>query len=387
MASKCRLILNGQTIEANIGETLVDAALGGWTVIPHDCCSGQCETCRVNVIGGSIDDQGTREGSTVLACTATVDGDAEIEFAEVPRTSTRSGLLTEFTPLGPDVVQLTVTINDPVEYRPGQYFNVKFSGFPGRDLSQTFRADGSCGAHELIFQLRRYPGGLVSTQIGTTIGIGHRVSVRGPFGQGFLRDGEGPVILISGGTGWAPMWSIAVEARRRQPSRDLIVIAGARDPRALYMRDALNWLIDHGVRDVMGVCEVGAVSPLRLGLPTHYLPLLGLEDSVYVAGPIPLVDAVRIKSREGRARCYADPFIPDARRPSLLDRLTRLIQSGAANRHRRASPAAPAPIYEPVYMEDREARGRPFARGDRVGAVKTATPEVADRSDRGPRRS
>ena len=85
MASTCNLIVNGHAIKANVGETLVDAALGGWTVIPHDCCSGQCETCRVTVVAGNVDDQGTGDGRTVLACTATIDGDAEIEFDEVPR--------------------------------------------------------------------------------------------------------------------------------------------------------------------------------------------------------------------------------------------------------------------------------------------------------------
>ena len=158
MASKCRLIVNGRSIDANIGETLVDAALGGWTVIPHDCCSGQCETCRVNIISGSVDDQGTRDGSTVLACTATLEGDAEIEFDEIARTAKRSGILTEIKSLAPDVVQLCVQLSEPMDYRPGQYFNVKFSGFPARDLSQTFRSDGSCAPDELIFHLRRFPG-------------------------------------------------------------------------------------------------------------------------------------------------------------------------------------------------------------------------------------
>jgi 3-phenylpropionate/trans-cinnamate dioxygenase ferredoxin reductase subunit len=89
MSSTCHLIVNGHSIRANIGESLVDAALGGWTVIPHDCCSGQCETCRVTVVAGSVDDQGTGDGRTVLACTATIEGDAEIEFDEVPRLAKR----------------------------------------------------------------------------------------------------------------------------------------------------------------------------------------------------------------------------------------------------------------------------------------------------------
>ncbi len=209
MASTCKLIVNGHSIKANIGETLVDAALGGWTVIPHDCCSGQCETCRVTVIGGSVNDQGTGDGRTVLACTATVEGDAEIEFELVPSVTKRAGTITEISNLAPDVVEVVVALAEPIDYRPGQYFNVKFLGFPGRDFSQTVRWDGTCEPNELIFHIRRYRRGLVSTQIGATIRVGHRVHVRGPFGQAFLREGSGPIVLVSGGTGWAPIWSIA----------------------------------------------------------------------------------------------------------------------------------------------------------------------------------
>ena len=46
--------------------------------------------------------------------------------------------------------------------RPGQYLSVKFAGFPARDLSPTVRFDGSAAPGELIFHIRRYPGGLVS---------------------------------------------------------------------------------------------------------------------------------------------------------------------------------------------------------------------------------
>jgi 3-phenylpropionate/trans-cinnamate dioxygenase ferredoxin reductase subunit len=358
MSSTCHLIVNGHSIQANIGETLVDAALGGWTVIPHDCCSGQCETCRVTVVGGTVDDQGTGEGRTVLACTATIEGDAEIEFDEVPRLAKRSGVVSKISTLAPDVVEVVVTLMDPFDYRPGQYFNVKFSGFPGRDLSPSVFADGTCGANELVFHIRRYPGGLVSTQIGATIRVGHRVHVRGPFGQAFLREGTGPIVLISGGTGWAPIWSVAAAARRTQRHRELIVIAGARNPQSLYMRDSLEWLVDDGVRDVVAATEVGAVQPLFPGLPTHYLPSLGLEDTVYVAGPPGLVDAVRTKARQGRARCYADPFLPGVQKLSMIDRMRQMLRAPAAQPVIAQPTLRPADAaYQPVLVEDRERRG------------------------------
>jgi 3-phenylpropionate/trans-cinnamate dioxygenase ferredoxin reductase subunit len=355
MSSSCNLIVNGHSIRANIGETLVDAALGGWTVIPHDCCSGQCETCRVTVVAGSVDDQGTGDGRTVLACTATIDGDAEIEFDEVPRIAKRAGVITEIASLAPDVVEVVVALNEPFDLRAGQYLNVKFSGFPGRDLSPTVRADGTCEPHELVFHIRRYPGGLVSTQIGATISVGHRVHVRGPFGQAFLREGDGPIVLVSGGTGWAPIWSVAAAARRTQRHRELFVVAGARDPASLYMRQSLEWLSENGVRNVIATTEIGATQPIRAGLPTHYLPLLGLEDTVYVAGPPGLVDATKSKARTGRARCYADPFLPSAQKLSVIDRMRQMLRTPAV----QPAPARPAlrPTYEPVLFEDGQRRG------------------------------
>jgi len=77
------LLINGRRIKASPGDTLLDAGLANRIVIPHDCCTGQCSTCRVRVYDGDVDDEGTREGDTVLACQATVSGNAVIEFDEV----------------------------------------------------------------------------------------------------------------------------------------------------------------------------------------------------------------------------------------------------------------------------------------------------------------
>ena len=164
------LVINGKTVKANHGETLVDAGLSGWVAIPHDCCSGQCETCRVTVVSGQVDDCGTAEKGTVLACQAKVIGNADDRLRR--RAGRRQALRRRHR-------------HDDARARhrrgrrharharsrcgPGQYLSVKFSGFPARDLSPTVRLDGTAGPGELVFHIRRYPGGLVSTQIGATI--------------------------------------------------------------------------------------------------------------------------------------------------------------------------------------------------------------------------
>jgi 3-phenylpropionate/trans-cinnamate dioxygenase ferredoxin reductase subunit len=365
MSASFDLVINGKTVKASYGETLVDAGLSGWVAIPHDCCSGQCETCRVNVVSGHVDDSGTAEKGTVLACQAKVIGNASITFDHVADLAKRSGLVTGITTLTSDIVEVTVLLGTPIDFKPGQYLSVKFAGFPARELSPTVRHDGTAAPGELVFHIRRYPGGVVSTQVGATIKPGHRVQVRGPFGNAFLRDGDGPIVLIGGGTGWAPIWSVAAAARRQQRHRDLIVIAGSRDAEGLYMRRSLDWLIEDGVRDVIAVAETGAGGAVRRGRPTHYLPSLGPEDTVFVAGPPPLVDSVKLKSRAAAARCYADPFLPNAQPLSFIDRIMAMLRRPAA-----APVEMPRPAIAPLPVP----RGRPLPVGTAIPPLPAAAP-------------
>ncbi len=248
MKRHCRLVLNGKPIEARAGESLIDAALGGSILIPHDCRSGQCQSCRVTVVSGAVDDGGSGHGRTVLACQAAVAGDAEIEFEELPLPMKRAGAVTEINELSPEIAEVVLTTSAPLEFRPGQYVRVKFSGYPAREFSPTFRLDGSFKQVELVFHIRRLPDGTVSGQLGKAIRPGHAAHVQGPFGQAYLRQGQGPLVLVAGGAGWAPIWALARSARSTQRNREMVVVAGSRDADNLYMLPSLQWLIDDGGR-------------------------------------------------------------------------------------------------------------------------------------------
>jgi NAD(P)H-flavin reductase/ferredoxin len=323
MGAQCHVVFNGKPIAAKAGESLIDAALGGSILIPHDCRSGQCGSCRVTILSGTVDARGSAEGRTVLACQATVAGDAEIRFEPLPLPVKRTGVITEINSCSPEIVEVVMTTSTPLEFLPGQYVRLKLSGFPAREYSPTFRLDGSSKPTELVFHIRRLPDGIVSGQLGRAVRIGHAAHVQGPFGNTYLRDGDGPLVLVAGGTGWAPIWSLARSARLSQRHRELTIIAGSRDAENLYLRPSLNWLIDDGVREVIATTEVGASDGVKPGRPTHYLPLIGMEDTVHVAGPSGLVEAVKSKARSANAQCYADPFLPSTRGSSLMDRIVR----------------------------------------------------------------
>lgn len=301
------LVINGKAIRARPGDTLLDAALGGRIVLPHDCCSGQCETCRVRVVSGSIDDQGTAERGTVLGCLATVEGNAEITFDPVPVVKTTNAVVESIADLGPDLLEVRLRPVRPVTWLPGQYVKLTFRGFPARDYSPTFSFDLNQPEGVLVFHVRRYPNGIVSGAFGRSIKVGHKVAVRGPFGNAFLRREPGRLVLVSTGTGFAPIWSIAVASVLGQPDRPLSVIAGARDASQLYMREAVDWLRARSVPVAMTAAD-GDGAIVRRERPSELLSFVAPGDVVYAAGAPSQVEVVRRLAVSREATFHADPF-------------------------------------------------------------------------------
>ncbi|WP_460448414.1 FAD-binding oxidoreductase [Alsobacter sp. SYSU BS001988] len=326
MSSKCQLTINGRSVSALVGATVLDAALAARIAMPHDCCTGQCDSCRVSVEGG-VDDHGTREGATVLGCQATLTGHASITFEEAPAVGARMASVSSIRPLSPDIDEVTVELNSPLRYLPGQYVKLSFKGLPERDYSPTVGLGGEADVNRLYFHVRRYPMGRFSSAIGQTIKVGSRLKVRGPYGHAWLRQGTGPLVLVASGTGFAPIWSIAVAARLGQPDRPITVIAGARNPADLYMRQAFAWLSARGVRDLALTTSGGpAFADMRAGRPTDALPALGPDHTVYAAGAPAMVAAVKRMAQDAGAVCYADPFVMNETPASLTQKLGRFFQ-------------------------------------------------------------
>ena len=312
MPKLCKVTLNKETFYANVGDLLLDSAIMNGVDLHHDCRSGICGTCRVRRVDGKVFG-GTEDGSDMIyACQARVVSDLELVTEPVPDPISVSAEVAELQRLAPDVIGVSLELQRPLRYLPGQYCKLQFRGFPARCFSPTYPLEGAPDEHRLYFHIRCIPDGVVSSALGRQIGVGHRVRLSGPFGSAFFRPNHGGrVVLVASGTGFAPIWSVAVAAIMEQPRRDMMVIVATRTLQSFYMHAALCRLaLFPNVKIIPVVSEPQSVSTaLRGGLPTDYLPAMSPDDIVYTAGAPGMTEAVARIAKSAGAACYTDPFV------------------------------------------------------------------------------
>ena len=296
--------------------------------LPHDCRSGICGACRVRLVDGRVFG-GQQPGDDMIhACQARIVSDLEIVTEAIPETVTSTACVSSLARLAPDVIGVELELSKPLTYLPGQYCKLQFRGYPARTFSPTYPLEGPPHDCVVQFHVRRLSHGIVSAALGREIRVGHRVKLTGPFGSAFLRPNHpGRTVIVASGTGFAPMWSIAVGAIMERPQRELIFVVAARTIQSLYMHTALCRLaLFPNVRIIPVVSEPQKLShAVRHGRPTEHLPDLLPDDIVYTAGAPAMTDSVARIAKAAGARCYTDPFLPDAKPveyPPLMSRLT-----------------------------------------------------------------
>lgn len=310
MGKVCRLEINGSTISARRGDVLLDAALINGVEIPFDCRSGLCGTCRVRLLEGRVFG-GQADAGTIYACQSRIVSDLRIAMEERPEAAVCSGVVAELLPLAEDMCEVCIELPEALEYIPGQYFSVKFRGFPARYFSPTAPLDWPSDEALLRFHITRLRNGRVSSQLGRRIRAGHRVKLEGPFGSAYLRSFYSHrLVLVASGSGFAPIWSIAEAAIKTEPRREIVLIAAARRLASFYMAPALRRLaLFPNVTIIPVTTESQHVSmAVREGRPTDHLPPLTPDDIIFAAGAPAMVRTVAAIAASAGAKCYTDPF-------------------------------------------------------------------------------
>lgn len=312
MARKLSITVNNISFNAHPGEILLDAALNSGIAVPHDCRAGQCGTCLVRVKCGELLGGETTQAGTFHACQARVFSDADITYDKVPAIRCARGTLASIERLAPEIRGLRIIADSAMRHRPGQYYRVKFRGYPIRCFSPTPPFVGSDDSKTLRFHVKLVRDGRVTSCLETHIQPGHRVTLEGPFGAAFFRPGEGRrLVLVASGTGFAPIWAIAKASLQRQPHIPLLLLAGSRRLSTLYAAPALCQLATYPAANFIATTEDAQLSSeiIRAGTPADHLPPLAPTDVVYAAGSPKLVETVGQAAARARASFYADAFV------------------------------------------------------------------------------
>ena len=186
------------------------------------------------------------------------------------------GVVHSLRRLSSEVMEVEIRMDQALPYLAGQYAQVRFSGYPSRPFSIThpLRAlHRNPNGRSVWFHVRRMREGRVSPSLGKHIRPGHRVTLTGPYGSAHFRPNlVSTLILVATHTGFAPIWSIAVAALRENPERDMMIIAGGRTLKSLYMWPALARLATFPNVHVVPVCSTPQTlipcGAARQGLPT-----------------------------------------------------------------------------------------------------------------------
>lgn len=304
------------------GQTVLEAAgAAGWQ-LPHSCLRGVCETCRAPLQGGTVE-AGPDADGTVLLCRAKPVTDlriAPVRAERIAMESTRkiTAKVYRVRMPAPDVavVDLRFPAGVRLRFRSGQFLQVQVPDGQARSFSIATPARSSDAVQ---LHVRVLPGGLFGSRIVPALQAGDTLEVEAPFGDFYLREGTRPVVMVAGGTGFAPMQSILEQALAADPKRSFTLYWGARDPSGLYAMDLVRrWQQRHANFSFSGVISgEPPAAPLRAGL-VHEAVLAdfgSLADAdVYVCGAPPMVHAAReaftLQRGLPAASFFSDAFAP-----------------------------------------------------------------------------
>ena len=324
---------------------ILEAALDAGVPYPHGCGTGECGSCKSQLLSGQVTldryspdalSEEERAMGVILACRARVVSDVQVRWlspAAAPLPMVK--LLTRVYHIGRvahDVVVLTLSppAGASFAFRPGQFAKLRFGKLPARSYSMANQP----GQGQLEFHIRMVPNGVVSQYVANQLKVGDPVEVRGPFGDAFWDDPDsakrGPLLLLAGGTGLAPILSVLDAALDDGvPPKQIHVYHGVRGADDLYAGSRLTTRMrERGFRFVP-VFSSGQHSRSRQGMLHEAVgeDFQNLSSArIYVAGPPPMVDAVKNLAAErgaDAARVRADAFFAaEPEKKGLWERVT-----------------------------------------------------------------
>ena len=314
------IILNdkdGSSCEQAEGDTILRAALRAGLGYSYECNSGDCGGCKFELLEGEIDNlwpdspgltERDRKRGRHLACQCRARGPVRIRAATAPEYQPKiipkrqRAHLSDVRDITHDIREFRFVAEHDADFLPGQFAMLDL---PGLGASRAYSmANIANGQREWHFQVRRVLHGQGTHVLFERLKVGDGIGIDGPYGVAWLRtDSPRDIVCVAGGSGLAPMVSIARGAAEAGllTDRKLHFFYGARTPRDVCGEAML--------RALGGSCDRIVYTPV-VSLPgdeggwqgetgfvhdalTRLLPAALPAFEFYFAGPPPMTQALQ----------------------------------------------------------------------------------------------
>jgi propane monooxygenase reductase subunit len=245
----------GIEMDVEEGETVLDAAFRQGIALMHGCKEGQCGSCKSRLLEGDIEllkystfalPDYERETEHVLLCRTHVFSDIVVELLNYDEDLLKRAIAVKsfdakvigVTALTHDIRRLDIEIDKPLRFWAGQYVDLTI---PDLGITRAFSMANPPGEdRRLSFIIKKYPNGAFSARLDGGLAPGDRLVAKGPYGTCFRREGRpGPMLLIGGGSGMSPLWSILADHIASGEQRPIRFFYGARTAADLFLLDEI----------------------------------------------------------------------------------------------------------------------------------------------------
>ena len=319
MAYQVTVATTNQQFSAEADESILAAAARAGIVFPYNCRNGVCGTCMARCVDGAfvypdagetgerprgISEAAHAQGELLL-CQARARSDLTIAAQPVDAVAdfdirTVPARVESLTRLAHDVMRVRLRIGGgrSIDYLPGQYLEVLLKDGRTRAFSMATPPDPE-GLLEL--HIRHVPGGVFTAQVFETLAPKQILRVRLPLGTFFLREDQPrPALLVAGGTGFAPLQAVIMDALARNLGRSMHLFWGVRDRPNLYLAATPEaWAAEQSSVQFTPVLSEPSPDAAWQGETgfVHQAVLRAYPDlsrfDAYLCGPPPMINAAR----------------------------------------------------------------------------------------------
>jgi CDP-4-dehydro-6-deoxyglucose reductase len=326
-------INSGASFTVNEGESVLNAALRQGVMLPYSCKNGTCGSCKGRLESGEVHypfhpplaltREEIGEGCALL-CQAEPIEDLVIRAREIEavrdiHVRKMPARVIEKTLLAPDVMRIKIKLPKAqrLQFLAGQYLEILLPEGKRRAFSI---ASSPQSEDEIELHIRHVEGGGFTGWVFDELNERDILRLEAPLGTFFVRNDktERPMIMMGGGTGFAPLKSMIEDLLSHNDKRSLHLFWGVRNHAELYMHEqAQQWADENDhIQYSIALSEPHSGDPtdsfngfVHQAVLEQYANLSNFD--IYMSGPPAMIDAGRsafLENGAERRRLFFDSF-------------------------------------------------------------------------------